>query len=534
MICQSHHALMVERVLRPPLSDPNSQSSFPPGADDPGAAPAAGPSLTTQAATGVAWFGFVTVFNKAIAFFGQIVLGWILLPADFGLVALMYGVMMFINLVREAGLLQVLTHRSTEMDRLSGPATWISGILGLLASGLLVLVAPGVAKLFDTPQLIGLLHILAIGCVFDALATVPYAKLQIDLRFQYIAVQAFALSLLQMAVTILLAWYGFGAASVAWSLVVASVARSVSTWIAAGVTPFRPPAFGYWTGLLKSGSIVTGSYFLYVVTLQGDRFALQLFHNETVVGIYFFAYNLSVQALVMTSSHLANVLMPTLSRLNFDPPRQARAFLRAIGLMMMIGSPVCFAQAALAGPVMRVLFKPEYHSAIWPLRLLSIAMVFRLAGYCAVSLLQAQGRFRTHGIVMAIQVPLWLGSASFAAWWNGPTGVAVAMIVVNALIDPVLVLLAVRGQERPVEVLQTIFVRPFIVSTMAFLPCVVLIDVCKVLDDQPVLQLLIGVLIAAPLYWVILRWAAPQLHRELLQNLAPLLGRFRRSVAGVF
>jgi O-antigen/teichoic acid export membrane protein len=216
-----------------------------------------------------------------------------------------------------------------------------------------------------------------------------------------------------------------------------------------------------------------------------------------------------------------------LSRLNGDPPRQVQAFLRAMRLMMLVGTPLCVAQAALAEPMLRWLFKPEYHVALWPVRLLSLAMVFRLAGYCAVSLLQAQGRFRTHAVVMAIQVPLWLTAASIGAYFGGATGVAVAAVVVNAIIDPTLVLLGVYRLEPTVRVADDLFVRPLMLSVLVALPIFVMLGAWGLFRSYPWLQLLLGGAVGGAGYWTLLGRLMPARADELRQHVATVLNGVR-------
>ena len=492
-------------------TDVESQSLSDPGIPT----PSAEPSLTRQAASGFAWSGIVSVIGKATAFAGQIVLARFLFPADFGLIALMYGVMTFINLIREAGIFQVLTHRQSEFDRLAGLGIWITGLLGFVACFVLFISAPVIAHALKAPELSGLLYVMAIGLPFDAFALVPTIKLRIDLRFRFLSLQSFAMSLLQMAVTIVMAWKGYGAYSAAWASVTTSVAGCFMMWHASHVRALQKPQFEQWRSLASQAAVAVGAALLYTVVLQTDRFVLQWFRNEATVGIYFFAYNLSVQTVILTSLNLAGVLMPTLGRLNDDRPRQVRAFLRAMRLMMVIGTPICIAQAAFAGPMLRLLFKPDFYAAMWPLRLLSLSMVPRLAGYCAVSLLQAQGRFRTHAVLMAIQVVLGFAAASIGAYFGGAGGVATAAVVINTLIDIPLLILGVSGVERTKRTLCDLFGLPILISLAVFIPIELIIEKEHLFEAQPLLHLLVGGCASVALYWILLVTFAPVLASEL-------------------
>jgi len=99
------------------------------------------PSLSRRAASGVAWSGISVLLSKVFALGTQIVLAWLLLPADFGIFALTLTVAGFINLIREAGILPVATKRQNEFESLKGPIFWISIMVGLIAELLMLTTA---------------------------------------------------------------------------------------------------------------------------------------------------------------------------------------------------------------------------------------------------------------------------------------------------------------------------------------------------------------------------------------------------------
>src|SRR5450631_39158 len=85
---------------RPNLSDPGSPSEL----EVPG-------SLRSRAARGFFWMMAQTIGIKAVNLFGQLVLAWLLLPADFGLLALANTLGSMASLIQQAGLREILIQR---------------------------------------------------------------------------------------------------------------------------------------------------------------------------------------------------------------------------------------------------------------------------------------------------------------------------------------------------------------------------------------------------------------------------------------
>jgi PST family polysaccharide transporter len=113
------------------------------------------------------------------------------------------------------------------------------------------------------------------------------------------------------------------------------------------------------------------------------------------VGVYYFAFNLSLQTAMLLALNLDAVLMPVLSKLKDDVPRQRDAFLSAARAVALVGVPVCFLQAAVAGPAIRLVFDPKWYGAVHVLQVLSVGMALRVVTHPAQTLMRAQGRFAT-------------------------------------------------------------------------------------------------------------------------------------------
>jgi O-antigen/teichoic acid export membrane protein len=149
------------------------------------------------------------------------------------------------------------------------------------------------------------------------------------------------------------------------------------------------------------------------------------FGRATVVAIYFFGFWLCVQTTQFITSNLANVLLPTFSKLQYEPERLKSAFLRATRMLAILGVFVCLLQAAVAAPMIQTLFRPKDEPEKWVpsvpiLQVISVALALQLFNMPAQSLIQAQGRFRTL-LKLALLCPVVFFSLIYAATATGRT-----------------------------------------------------------------------------------------------------------------
>lgn len=489
--------------------------------------------LAAATARGFFWMTLMGLATKAIGFLGQIALAWILLPEHFGLISLAFTVSTFADLVQSYGLREVLVRRRAKLRLWSAPAIWLSLATGLGAGAMLALAAPIAAAAYGKgPVVAHLILILALTSPIQALAIVPDALMQHDLRFRGIAFLMSAQTLGQLFCTILLALLGFGAYSFAVSMLLMAFARTAAAWWLARPRLSNRPRWRRSLRLLRPSLILVASALVMNIMAQGDKFALGLFHPEAVVGAYFFAYNLSLQTAVLLSLNLSRVLFPVLTRLQDEPERLRIAFVRAARVLMFIGAPACFLQAAAAGPLIRGLIQKEHwFDSIRAMQILSIGMTLHLLWNPGRGLIQVQGRYRMYLISAVAYASAYMALVIAASARGGPLAVAwtvAGVLSVNALIDVTLALRPIGGGARD---LMRITLAPIAMAAAAILPAW---GLEFIVPDMPramgfplrEIVLLAGMpLVAAAIYLPLVRALAPDVWEELAHRFGPGMAR---------
>lgn len=511
-------------------------------------------SLAQKTAGGFAWTMVQTVVTKVVNFVSTIVLAKLLLQSDFGVAGTAFAIATFANLIQEAGLQQILIHRQAEFGKQANAAFWMSVATGLLGGTLMSVLALPAARFCHAPQLAGLMLVLAIRSPFLALGTVPNARLQNELRFKVQAALQMVVATVVVALSIILAWLlrpEYKAYAFVLPLLGGAILRAILLWMIAP-TPIRADfELGLWKNMAGSSCILLLTSFLFTVTSQGDYLVLAHLQTTYVAGIYYFAYNLTLQTTQFLTVNLSSVLFPTLSKLQHDPDRQRRAFLRATNLLMLFGVPICLLQAAVAGPMVRIMF-PKWEASIAVLQVISVAMSLQLVNMPALGMIQAQGRFKAQFLLSILCAVLFLGMVLVAAksgggdagiisWpWlarplkavfdaraNVPVVVALAVTIYCSIIGPTCLYTAIRPVGGTIRDIWPIYVLPLGLSGLAiglgmlvchYLPGTRLGDYGKILGIT---------LISAAVYLPAVRRLAPDSWAELIQRLQG----FRRQKA---
>lgn len=435
-------------------------------------------ALRGQAARGFFWLLGQTVGSKLVSVVGQVVLAWLIRPEDFGLIASAYTISGIAGVIQQGGLREILIQRPARLKRWANPAFWMALLLSTISGVLTLALAPLAARLFHSPHVIGLLAVIAVSMPLSALSVVQNAMVQVQLRFRLQAVLGFLTLGLGTALSIFFAWRNFGAYSFVLPMPIVALARSLVLWLATRSSLRGAVRWSLqlrrWRFLWLDNWLLMGFAVCSAITLQGDYFTLSVMHSKTVVGVYYFAFNLATQTIQLVGMNLAGVLFPTLSQLRSEPQRQLRAFMSAMRLLAFAGVPACFLQAALADPGMRLLFHAKWVAAIPVVQILSIGMAWLLFGWQAGALLQAQRRLNVLLRYGVASVFIFLGLVYIGSRLGEAAGVAVAVSIAFMILAILSFCMAtIPMGARPREVAR-LFLVPMILSAVAVAPVALL------------------------------------------------------------
>jgi O-antigen/teichoic acid export membrane protein len=361
-------------------------------------------SLTKATTRGAFQSAGANLSLKLLSLVVQVVLAWLLGPDAFGAWALTIPVMTLSDLIRTSGAREILVSRQKAFRVWAGPAFWLSGLMGLIASVFTAALAYPMSRIYERPEL-ALLVLLCVPAPFlGSLQSVPEANLLAKNRFGAYVTGLFTGGLLLLVCQIMFALLDFGARTFPLALVASTAARVVVFWVLGHPRCSLRPRVRRWKYLLGDASRLVGTRLADWFSVNAPPLVLGFYFSDAVVGIFAYATNMSAQAIRLMAINLSTILFAALAGTAREPERQRNGFLKSAGVLATIGIPVCFLQASLAEPVLSNIIQIEnWPGLIIAFQLLSVAMGIRLLAHPSRSYLLAQGRF---------SAALWLSAGS--------------------------------------------------------------------------------------------------------------------------
>ncbi|CAN5623788.1 lipopolysaccharide biosynthesis protein [soil metagenome] len=321
-----------------------------------------------------------------------IIIARLLLPEEFGLVALAMVFVVLAQLFVDQGLGDAIVQRRQVAREHIDTAFAAAMLLGSVLTVTGFLVAGPIGGLLGEPRLGPLLSVLSLTFVMTAAGAIPMALLQRELRFRSLALRTlFSISVGGM-VGIAMAYMGYGAWALVGQQLTAAAVSVVALWLA---SPWRPGLQFSRTAfreLFGFGVNVVGSDLMHYLTRYTDNFLIGVFRSTQELGIYAVGYRILDSTNSLLIGIARKIAFPGLSRLQGDPERTKRAYFRLTRLSAAIILPAYTGLALIAPELIRLVFGAQWvDSGPVAAVLFLVGPTFAVQGF-AGALLMAAGR----------------------------------------------------------------------------------------------------------------------------------------------
>ena len=188
--------------------------------------------------------------------------------------------------------------------------------MGTLATLSIILMGARASFAYDSPKLVRVLLIASIQQLASGINTVPRARMSIDMRFGALAAFFCVSSLSSWTLALLFALLGTGVYAFPLGIAVTSLAQILLITRIAPVKLKRSPQLARWKYIINDTGTIVASNFARWFRTQGDRLILGFFLTQSMLGVYFLAFQLSIQTFSVITLNLSSVLLPTLASLD--------------------------------------------------------------------------------------------------------------------------------------------------------------------------------------------------------------------------
>ena len=393
--------------------------------------------LTEKTIKNLGTVGLLEILGKIINSVTLIILARLLVPSDFGIVAVAGILISLVDRFKDFGLSNAVIQTQEKFEESLQTGFILRSATGIFLFCIIFIIAPFWANFFKDQAITPVLRILAIVLILENFRFFPETKLSKTLKFKTIRTSTILGNISYSLVAIALAYSGYSF----WSIVYGRITQSLTSIIYYQIkSPWKPqlqydPRIA--KHLLSYGKFVFGTALMYLLADNLNSIVLGRILGPTVLGYYFIAYSwatLSAREVVVI---VDRVLFPTYSTIKSELARVRNAYLKTLKFSSMISIPINFGIFTLAPEFIYLFIGEKWAPSIVPLQILCILGLFYSINSSTLAIYYSMGVPKIATTLTAVQLVFMIIFVLPAAKLFGLIGAAslasLSMVIITPL-----------------------------------------------------------------------------------------------------
>lgn len=349
-------------------------------------------SLKKTVLAGVFWSGLEQFANQIIGFVISIILARLLLPEEFGLIAMFAIFIALGGAMIDSGLTQSLIRTDNPTDEEYSTVFYFNLIGSIVVFGIVAWSAPLLANFYDQPQLTNILRVYSIVFIINAFGAIQRTRLTKIMNFKTQMLVSTPSLIFSGVVGVGLALYGFGVWSIVWSRVTHAFTSSIQFWF---WSKWRP----LWFFSIK----IFKRHFNFGFKLLFSRILDTVFNNlypiiigkyftPAQVGFYSKADDLQMRPVGIISNVVSKITFPLFSEIQNDDLRLKYIYKRIMLSVIYFIAPILIFMAVLAEPMFRFIYTDKWLPAVPYFQILCVTGIMYPIHDYNLQILNVKGR----------------------------------------------------------------------------------------------------------------------------------------------
>ena len=325
---------------------------------------------------GLYWSSIDIFSSRLLSFLLLLFITRILVPADYGLIAMLTIFMSISQNIVDSGFGAALVQKQDRTDTDYSTAFFFNLIVSVAVYFILYSFSGFIADFYNQPQLKEIVRIIGLSLIINSLSIVQRAKIMIDLDYRKQAIISFVSIIISGILALLLAYNNYGV----WALVGQNLSMAMISalllWIMSDWRPLFVFSVKSFKELFSFGSkLLVGGVIHTVYTNLYTLFIGKIF-PVVELGYYNRAFSLAQSPSSFFMAIVNRVTYPIECELQHDNHLLRDKFLFFIKMSSFVVFPMMILLCALARPLIITILTDKWLGAVVYLQIMCIAYMF--------------------------------------------------------------------------------------------------------------------------------------------------------------
>jgi O-antigen/teichoic acid export membrane protein len=360
-------------------------------------------SLKDRAINSMLWVTIDKTGGYFLVFVSNLVLARLLMPEDFGCIAMLHVFLAIADIIIHGGFGSALIQKKnpTHVDYTS--VFYVNLTISIVLYGILFFTAPVIARFYSMPLLCIVLRVQAIELIINSFTVVQLSILKKNLKFKAIAIRNLVSHFVGLTACIVCAVFGLGVWSLVINAIVSRICGVLLLWKASFWRPtweFSWPSvkelFGF-GGFMLLSSIISTIYNELQSLLVGK------FYSATDLGYVNQAKKLEGIPSGALASVVTQVSFPVFSKLQDNIEALKYGLKKNIKSVQYINLPMMMLLIVIAEPLIELLYGERWMASVPYFQILCVSRFFGVIIPLNMSIISAKGKGKLYFITQLIK-----------------------------------------------------------------------------------------------------------------------------------
>lgn len=386
-------------------------------------------------AKGAAWMVLFKLAERGLGLISTVILARLLLPSDFGLIAMAMAVIAALELLNAFSFDMALIQNPDAQRRHYDTAWTFNVLLGAASALILVALAVPAAGFYEEPRLEWVFYFLAFGTFISGLENIGVVDFRKQMQFNREFRFLLAKKVVAFSVTVPLAFI----LQNYWALVIGILtSKTAGTAFSYLMHPYRPRlSLAARAELFHFSKWLLINNLLFFLRLRSADFIIGKTSGPHALGLFTVAYEISNLPSTELVAPINRAVFPGYAKLSSDMDALRGSFLNVIAFALMFTLPVGAGIAAIAPQLVAVFLGEKWLEAVPLIQILAILGVITAVTTNAGYVYLALGQARITTVLSSLYVVLLLPLLIVLAMKYGAIGAAWAYLICAVAMLPV-------------------------------------------------------------------------------------------------
>ena len=347
-------------------------------------------SISKKTIQGTFWLFAFRVVDQSFAFAQTIILAHIISPQDFGLFGIAFiSISVLDSLFSQTGFQQALIQKKDSIESYLDTAWVIQLSRAVILTATLILIAPFVASIFNTPQAALISQVVALSILIQGFVNVGLIYFNKALEFNKYFIYQFFGRLVDFAVVAAAAFIFRNVWALVFGLLAGNLMRLVVSYALQGYRPHFRFDYKKAKELFNFGKWVYGSNIISFFMAQGDTVFVAKMLGALPLGFYQVGYKISS---IASADIISGAIFPAYSKIQYDMSRLREAYLKTAKILFFIMAPVAGGIIAVAAEFTVLFLGRQWLPSVPIMLVLSLSGFVSILGVLSAPVLKATGK----------------------------------------------------------------------------------------------------------------------------------------------